>query len=43
VDNVSTANQASSIYFSTIGASANCKVGGVNQRCAVKLTQGGFQ
>jgi len=43
VDNVSTANQASSIYFSTIGASANCKVGGVNQRCAVKLTQGGFR
>jgi hypothetical protein len=43
VDNVSTANQASSIYFSTIGASANCRVAGVNQRCAVKLTQGALQ
>ena len=43
VDNVSTANQASSIYFSTIGASANCKVAGVNQRCAVKLTQAALQ
>ena len=43
VDNVSPANQASSIYFSTLGASANCKVGGVNQVCAVKLTQGALQ
>ncbi len=43
VDNVSAANQASSIYFSTIGASPNCRVGGVNQRCAVKLTQGALQ
>lgn len=43
VDNVSTANQASSIYFSTLGASANCEVAGVNQYCGVKLTQSGLQ
>ena len=43
IDNVSTANQASSIYFSTLSASADCRVGGVNQRCAVKLTQAGLQ
>jgi hypothetical protein len=37
VDNVSTAGQASSVYFSTQGVVnvGNCK----NQRCAVKLTQ----
>lgn len=41
VDNVSTQNQASSIYFST-QAPEVCGVGG-NGRCAVKLTQAGFQ
>jgi hypothetical protein len=39
VDNVSMANQASSIYFSTLATSASC---GTNF-CAVKLTQGGLQ
>jgi hypothetical protein len=43
VDNVSAANQASSIYFSTLDPSANCRVAGVNQRCAIKLTQGALQ
>jgi len=43
IDNVSAANQASSIYFSTLGTSANCKVAGIDQVCAVKLTQGGLQ
>jgi len=43
IDNVSGAAQASSIYFSTLGASSNCAVAGVNQRCAVKLTQAGLQ
>jgi hypothetical protein len=39
VDNVSAANQASSIYFSTLSSSLRCRVAGVNQFCAVKLTQ----
>ena len=43
IDNVSTATQASSIYFSTLGASPNCMVAGINQHCAVKLTQAGLQ
>jgi hypothetical protein len=38
VDNVSTAGQASSVYFSTQGVIAN-QGGCVNARCAVKLTQ----
>jgi len=42
VDNVSSAVQASSIYFSTEANSAACRVAGANHRCAVKLTtQGG--
>jgi hypothetical protein len=40
VDNVSAANQASSIYFSRLGSSA-CGAGGTG-RCAVKLTQATF-
>ena len=37
IDNVSTANQASSIYFGTLGT------GSCGAHCAVKLTQGGLQ
>jgi hypothetical protein len=43
VDNTSAAIQASSIYFSTLGASPNCASGGINHRCAVKLTQSALQ
>ena len=43
VDNVSAANQASSIYFSTLSTSADCRVAGINQVCAVKLTQSALQ
>jgi len=43
IDNVSGANQASSIYFSTLGNSARCAVAGVNMHCAVKLTQSTLQ
>ena len=43
VDNVSSANQASSIYFSTLSTSPRCRVGGVNRFCAVKLTQGALR
>jgi len=43
IDNLSAANQASSIYFSTLGGSPNCMVAGINQRCAVKLTQAALQ
>jgi len=43
IDNVSTAVQASSIYFSTLSASAACATAGTNHRCAVKLTQSGLQ
>jgi hypothetical protein len=39
IDNVSAANQASSVYFTTLGNSVAC--GG--NKCAVKLTQGGLQ
>lgn len=39
VDNVSTAAQASSVYFSTQGS---VNVGTCNSRCAVKLTQDGL-
>lgn len=37
IDNVSAANQASSIYFGTLGT------GSCGAHCAVKLTQGGLQ
>jgi len=43
VDNTSAANQASSIYFSTLGTSPNCATAGINRHCAVKLTQGALQ
>ena len=43
IDNVSAANQASSIYFSTLNTSNRCAVAGINMVCAVKLTQGGLQ
>jgi len=39
IDNVSTQNQASNIYFSTLASSASCG----NHLCAVKLTQSGLQ
>jgi hypothetical protein len=40
VDNYSTAAQASSIYFGTLGvARSPCKVNGTDKICAVKLTQ----
>jgi len=39
IDNVSTQNQTSSIYFSTLAADASCG----NKRCAVKLTQSTLQ
>ena len=42
VDNISSAAQAASIYFTTLaaGTNANC---GTGNFCAVKLTQSGLQ
>jgi hypothetical protein len=44
VDNVSTASQASSLYFGTLGATTCSTTGGGNvTACAVKRTQSGLQ
>jgi hypothetical protein len=42
IDNNSSAFQASSIYFGTLGSSATASCG-ANQFCAVKLTQSALQ